>query len=207
MYWNAKVFIEEIPRGDRIYQTKTTPSGRSTAYFYEDGGYVSFFVHDPNDESGFAGRTFSGKLEDGSEFSVRGPWSSSASAMTRLGFPPTLDVSVTDEGIVWERGYTFYAGSVTVEWFRVEALPFLPGFELVEGVAPYLGDRLSAEQAVVVSDFGKTPASAKIENVPVFSLQPKRVFACRVCRGEGYPCRECRGSGIDVAATVKGEQT
>lgn len=108
-----------------------------TAYYNEIDGDVSFFFHNPRNEQGYGGAIFKGKLEDGTEFSVRGPWSSNPGAMKKLFGVDTMDVSITDDPEVWERGYTFYAGHITVELAK-EAIPFiLPDFT-IEDEEPYL---------------------------------------------------------------------
>lgn len=77
------VNVDEIPkRADLIYHKKLLPQG--TAYFAQhESGYVNFFYHDPMRETGYGGAIFTGTLEDGSRFSVRGPWSSNCQAMNQ----------------------------------------------------------------------------------------------------------------------------
>jgi hypothetical protein len=45
---------------------------------------------------------------------IRGPWSSRSEVANGLGFTPSMEVSITDDHIVYKRGYTFVAGHITM---------------------------------------------------------------------------------------------
>jgi hypothetical protein len=78
-------------------------------------GMVSFFFYkSPGD--GFGGRKFTLKMKDGTERELIGPWSSNSDAVNRT-FPESQvnEVTYTSEDEVWEKGFTFYAGSCTVD--------------------------------------------------------------------------------------------
>lgn len=53
-----------------------------TAALAINGPYAHFFVHDPRDEAGFGGSTFTVLTSDGTSRSFRGPWSSRVSAIS-----------------------------------------------------------------------------------------------------------------------------
>lgn len=87
-------------------------------YVAEKDGYVSFYHHsgDPIKQEGYGGRPFNLTLTDGSPVVLYGPWSSRAGQVNRIkGWHQVLDVSITDDPAVWERGHTFYAGHITLE--------------------------------------------------------------------------------------------
>lgn len=88
---------------------------RQGLYFSEVEGFCSFFSWDGTPDRGYGGRSFHITMKDGTETDLVGPWSSSSSAVSSVGFGPCADVNITDEPGAYERGYTFYAGSVTME--------------------------------------------------------------------------------------------
>ena len=92
---------------------------RGNRWFAEHEGCVTFFGWKPGgNNGGYYGRSFDIIMEDGSEVTLLGPWSSRSSAMNKEGFKPSLEVSITDKADVMVRGYTFYAGAVTVEFLQ-----------------------------------------------------------------------------------------
>lgn len=66
-------------------------------FFREHEGSAQFFEHNPRDQAGYGGALFEGLLEDGSAFSVKGPWSSSCETVNALGLPsaPCAPVAVS----------------------------------------------------------------------------------------------------------------
>lgn len=110
-----KILVDKMPDHDkRIYKVKSYSGGRR-AFFSSTEGLVNFFLHNPKDEKGYAGRVFTAKLEDGSEVKVKGPWSSNYMFMSEEFGVPCTDITITDDPKVWERGYTFYGSNITVE--------------------------------------------------------------------------------------------
>ena len=105
----VEVLVDKMPDlADLRYEE------REGLYYGEKDGYVSFYYYvRPGD--GFGGRTFKVRMKDGSERDLKGPWSSRAGAMNRFGFGPCVDVSMTDNPESFERGYTFFSASCTLE--------------------------------------------------------------------------------------------
>lgn len=67
---------------------------------------------------GYAGRTFPINVKDEGMVDLIGPWHTQASHVNALGFGPCMDISITEEAEVWERGHTFYASACTVGLIR-----------------------------------------------------------------------------------------
>lgn len=112
--FNIKLLVDRIPeRSEMRFQRK------GNCYFSNHGGYVEYFGWGPgHNNGGFCGRHFDIIMEDGSEVTLLGPWSSRSSAMNKEGFTPSLGVSITDDPDVLVRGHTFFAGAVTVEFLQ-----------------------------------------------------------------------------------------
>lgn len=192
--WCPVALLDGLPdRADLRYTTK--PVGRGTAFFAELDGYVSFFWHDPQNQSGFGGSVLSGLTTGGESFAVKGPWSSSPTSMTKQGFPPSLNLSYTDKQDGWERGRTFIAGNVRVEWFADNVMPFLPGFDLVAAESPDVGDSLDSAQSAVIA------WGLDVPTISTYSVWPRHVHDCSGCGGRGVlttdnTCYRCEGTGI-----------
>ncbi len=75
-----------------VYDFKQCKDG--TAYFAVDGVFASFMFHDPRNQAGYGGSVFDLTMSDGTIRKVKGPWSSSDSAMASLGFPETVGVTL-----------------------------------------------------------------------------------------------------------------
>lgn len=105
-----KLLVDHIPT-DLVYDQK------GNSYFAEKDGFVDFYYYQSPGE-GFGGRKFDLNMKDGSVKSLYGPWSSNSKAMFDAGFPDSIDVSITDEQKCWERGYTFFAGNITLDLFK-----------------------------------------------------------------------------------------
>lgn len=142
-----EVLVDHLPRQDEYtYATVSARGAGRVAYFGEIDGIVDFFVHDPSDERGFGGAVFTPRLHDGTQPSVRGPWSSNGAAMEAWFGRQTVAVSITDDPAAFERGYTFTAGHLTASRaLEALALTDTPGrwairrgfgnhFEIVEEV-------------------------------------------------------------------------
>jgi hypothetical protein len=114
------LLVDKMPDPDNVrYEQK------DNLFFAEDDGYVSFFAYSrPGD--GYGGRTFNITLTNGEERALKGPWSSRAGVMNSAGFEPCLDVIITDDPEVWEKGYTFMAGAVTKKLVDEYLDKFLP---------------------------------------------------------------------------------
>lgn len=109
---HLEVLVDHIPPLEAL-----TFHHHEWAYYAHLDGYVKFFAYTGQGD-GYGGRGFTLNMADGTQKTLKGPWSSRAGAINALrcpGLPPTLDVSMTDDHDVWLRGYTFYAASCTVE--------------------------------------------------------------------------------------------
>ena len=122
-----QILVDKIPDNKGlIYKQK------GSLYFAERDGFVNFYYYDgPSD--GFAGRSFDINVENKGLVKLVGPWSSCSQAMNRSGFTPSLEVSITDEKAVFERGHTYCAAAITVEKAQ-EALKYVQGSSLVKSI-------------------------------------------------------------------------
>jgi hypothetical protein len=117
------VLLKNIPNLDELRYRE-----RNNCYFAEKDGYVNFF-HYVKPDRGFGGREFPIIMEDGTKKILKGPWSSRAGCMNRMGFAPCIDVFYTDNSKAWERGYTFFLGALTVKLFDNIKIEFPRRFE------------------------------------------------------------------------------
>lgn len=126
--FSVELLLERLPPIEE-YRYKVVRDGNRTFYVGLVDGVAHFFVHDPRNQQGFGGRTYSGVTEDGESFAVKGPWSSGPSEINALGIlPPLVEASGTDDRTTFERGHTFYALSgVTLDLIKA-AEKLLPGW-------------------------------------------------------------------------------
>ena len=111
-----QVLVDAIPRIDELEFEQ-----RETLFFAEKGGFVVFFTHSGSarNEGGYCNREFGLHMKDGTEKILRGPWSSRAGVMNREGFTPCVEVSMTADPDVLERGHTFYGCAITAAMAKV----------------------------------------------------------------------------------------
>ncbi len=114
-----ELLVDEFPPLDQLRYEKIHHS-----YYAHLDGYVRFFSWNGEPGEGFGGRHFPITLVDGTEVTLKGPWSSRAGWMNRIFRPRCLDVSFTSDPKVYERGYTFYAGAVSLD-AMIEGLPLI----------------------------------------------------------------------------------
>jgi len=181
--WNSdprlEVLVDKIPdHAELRYEYK------EGMYFAEADGYVAFLFHSgvPEQQDGFCGRHHKLTMQDGTEVTLKGPWSSRAGVANLLGFTPSADVSLTDDEGAWERGYTFFAAHITEEMFRQAVSRFCPDVVV---------DRKDRHGEM-------TPFLRRVED------------PCAVCKGSGehkplygrsdspVPCRWCGGTGHET---------
>lgn len=108
---DLKVWVDRIAKWeDRVYHRKVFPGGDASYWCnVPDTPFVTFFHHNPRNERGYGGSVFAGKLVDGTEFSVRGPWSSNSMDMNQY-FPMTTGVTLYEtEGDYPGLGYGGWA--------------------------------------------------------------------------------------------------
>ena len=121
---NAQVdWREEVANDPRLEVLVDEMPDRSDLRFeHEDGlwvaiddGYVEYFAWsgDGND-GGYSGRSFDIVTVDGEQVTLRGPWSSRAGCVNKQRFGPVVDVRLTTDPAVLERGHTFKSGTLTL---------------------------------------------------------------------------------------------
>lgn len=104
----AKLLVDELPPHDSfIYEERDK-------YFFAKSRGICRFYSNHNPGEGFAGRHFNLTMIDGSEVTLKGPWSGNSMGANKRGWPLCREVSITDDPEVWERGYTFSASVVTL---------------------------------------------------------------------------------------------
>ena len=122
---NASVdWMEDVDNDPRLQVVvDEIPSRDEMRFEHEDGiycgiadGFAYYFAWsgDGND-GGFSGRCYDITMRDGTEVTLKGPWSSRAGCVNRRSFGPVVDVRITTDPSVLERGYTFRSGSLTLE--------------------------------------------------------------------------------------------
>jgi len=89
-YANKPTFIVEVdvlPDPAGIYFSQ-----RGGLYFgYDTDGYVRFYSFS-QPGNGYGGSTFTLNMTDGTRKKLKGPWSSRAGVMNKVGFPDCVDV-------------------------------------------------------------------------------------------------------------------
>lgn len=109
---HLKVLVDKIP--DKVIYHQYDLDSGAAFYVGENDGWVSYFYHNPMNQTGFGGRNFTLTLDTGEVKVIKGPWSSRAGVANHYLKIPCVDVTITDEFEVWQRGFTFYAGSISV---------------------------------------------------------------------------------------------
>lgn len=106
-----RVLVDEIPARSELRFERHDDG----LWYAEKDGYVEYFAWvGPGNEGGYAGSCYEITTADGEQITLRGPWSSRAGAVNKRGFGPCVDVSLTTKPEVFERGFTFQAGSLTL---------------------------------------------------------------------------------------------
>jgi len=107
-----RVLVDEIPSRSELRFERHDDG----LWYAEKDGYVEYFAwNGPDNEGGFAGQCYEITTVDGDNITLKGPWSSRAGALNKRGFGPCIDVSLTTRPEVFERGFTFQAGSLSLE--------------------------------------------------------------------------------------------
>lgn len=149
---SVRILVDEelIPYGDRVW--RKLPAKRSTlsseqelivgdiskpdpnwfAYVFRQGGYTDFFTWGGEPDQGFGGSKKVIKLDDGTEETIIGGWSTSPRILNEADpdAKPVVDVSFTTDPKVMEKGYTFYSASYDWEEVYLAVLKFNPNIEL-----------------------------------------------------------------------------
>lgn len=186
---SLQVLVDETPAFEDLkYQIH---QGKNFTLFYAElDGFVNFYSIRGHDftkrDEGFGRSAFNLTLVDGREITLHGPWSSRSGAMNSVGFGPCMDVSITTDSAVLEKGHTFSAGSVTVGFVKRQVMPYIDTHTLFE-----------------MNEDGETV------------YRPRRFYmACDRCDGTGKDlswtrkndfdkCNRCKGTGVDVKRELK----
>lgn len=120
-----QLLVDELPPLDAFRFDKN-----GAIYYAELDGYVRYYAYS-RPGSGFGGRHFCITMKDGKEVILEGPWSSRPGAVHLYGFGPCVHVSITDDPLAFERGYTFFSGDVTLAFAQGALSEHLPDVELV----------------------------------------------------------------------------
>ena len=75
--------VDKLPNR-KDYRYRAYPVAGGTLYVSDNTEIISFFYHDKNDETGYGGSSFTLIMEDGSEVTIKGPWSSNGTAVERV---------------------------------------------------------------------------------------------------------------------------
>jgi hypothetical protein len=86
--------VREVMKGMKYVAKQVACAQECTLYWGQTNGFVSFYAHIPDDESGYGGRVVDLTMMDGSVRKVKGPWSSRPDIMNEEGFPPCVDCIV-----------------------------------------------------------------------------------------------------------------
>lgn len=125
---DLEVLVDRFPSQDEF---EFEQKGR--CWFAEKDGAVSFFSHSGEDvnEKGFYSSTFKLRMKDGSIKTLRGPWSSRSGVMNKQGFTPSVEVRIFEDEESFNRGYTAFAGHITLKLAQKVIKKFLPNVYLV----------------------------------------------------------------------------
>lgn len=122
-----QVLVDKIPKLDEMVYEE-----RNGIYYAEKDGYAHYLYYTaPGD--GFGGSVFDVKMKDGGTRSLKGPWSSRAGCVNAQKFGFIMDVHITDKPDVFERGYTFMAGAITLD-LAIEAAKIANCYLFFDGV-------------------------------------------------------------------------
>ena len=114
-----QVLVDKMPSHDELRHESLQVRNNSRLLFAEKDGYVHFTAlntdsnGNPIKDDGYGGRHRSFTLTDDSILEVSGGWSSRTGVMNKY-FTQSMEVSITDSPTSYERGYTFYAGAITL---------------------------------------------------------------------------------------------
>ena len=79
---DLRVHVDKVPEGSEfIYEAIPLDDEGRTLYIGTHGCLVRQYVHNPHNETGFGGATFTLRMRTGGEVTIKGPWSSRASVV------------------------------------------------------------------------------------------------------------------------------
>lgn len=130
-----ELLVDKIPSvKDMRYAQK------KNCYYAEHEGYVSFFHWNGKECCGFGGHHFKLTAIDGSPLVLKGPGASRPGVMNSMGFGPCVNVSLTSEEHVFNRGFTFMCGAITLQLAEEALSHLLPEIELCKEVSSFDGE-------------------------------------------------------------------
>ena len=127
-----QILVDKIPKlEDLRFECK------NNCYFAEREGYVVFYYWSgKGNEGGFYGREWDITMKNGKKVTLKGAWSSRSGVMNRF-FKQSMEVSITEDKDSFEKGYTFFAGAITVDLAREVVKRFLPDWTIVKEIKRY----------------------------------------------------------------------
>ncbi len=108
-----EVLVDETPHTEEM---RFVHDESTDIWYAEDDGFVRYYHWSgPGNEGGFGGTSYQITTVDGETVTLKGPWSSRAGVVNQIGFGPVVEVKLTTDPEVMEKGYTFRARSITLE--------------------------------------------------------------------------------------------
>ena len=125
-----KILVDNVPDySDVVHQSLLVKNG--ILYYAEKGGYVHYFVS-TSGKGGYGGHVFTIKVDSCVKpiqkvaraysniltyktIDVVGPWSGHSGTVNKLTNIQCLEVSMTAERKVFDRGHTFISGNITLD--------------------------------------------------------------------------------------------
>ena len=117
------ISVDKKPSIDDILFKEHTEEG-AEYYWGEKDGFVMFFICTDN-KNGFGGAHIKINLVDGTQRTLKGPWSSNPTAMANVGFPYCMEVTVETP----DNPMSHYGGHLTINR-TLEAIKFIPKLRL-----------------------------------------------------------------------------
>jgi len=190
-----EIFVDKLPDHSELrFECK------DGLYYAELEGYVNFiFKRDPEEaDNGFGGAHQKLTMQDGTELSFRGGWSSRAGVANELGFTECMDVALTDEPEAWKKGYTFMSAHVTYEFAKNAVEKFCPNVWL---------ERVRKGKGTPHTSDVQSDVVGHSQDDGEYIYVPRRVEnPCETCKGAGKykgitsgdpvkTCNRCLGTG------------
>lgn len=137
----------------RTYQKLEDKSGRVWLVANQEDAASNVYVHNPKDHNsqGFAGRTLTFQLEDGSSYSAKGPWHTNADALFAATGLDIRDRHRTQVAV----GHRYGKGMLTLaDVIYLEEAPVLGTFDRYKAVAQSFADQLDTPVYYLMRSFG-----------------------------------------------------
>ena len=112
-----KVLVDKLPPYNENVFKEIICEEHGTFFYSDIDGCITCYAYVKNSSEGFGGRNMKLKIEDGSIREFNGQLWSSADEYECSKVPKHISCAITDEVEVWQKGYTFYAGSISQDLF------------------------------------------------------------------------------------------